>query len=758
MRSYGKSYLSRPVVVGAGIAFHGPSARLANTALNKRAPVAHTLNFPVVVRPLASVQIGSLVSLAYSRRGKPSSHLSPPATVTPQATALARSIDVTFAVSPRQVRRASGALRCPVVIGAGIAFHGPSTRLVTPVNQRRAVSARLFTPTVVIPTAALARPLVVSLARSKRGRSLPHLSVPTVVGAGVTYRGLGIRLVYPANKRQLVAHRLSPPVSVTPQAPVVTTIALTKVRSHGGRTRSVLRAPIVVGAGIAFHGPSIRLVSPINKRFAVRTLLAKPVVVTQVAALTAPISTHLAYSKRGHARSILFTPSTVGNGLAFYGPGVRLVAPINKRAPVAHRLSAPTTTAPVAALARPLDTTLVRGRAGVAKPVLRAPAVIGGGIYFRPIDTTLSRTKVPQRFARLAPPTVVGAGIVFRPLDTTLAQIKVPKRFWKLSAPAVVSQPPAFLPAEIVRLAPSKRGKPVSHLSKPAVVGNGIVFRPIDTTLVRITPPKRFFHLSPPTVVQPIGVEFFGPITHLTYSKRGRPTSVLRAPAVIGAGIYFRGIDTTLAPSRRLVAKTKLSAPAVVFGTAFAPLTVHFTYSKRGVTRYHLSAPIFPPLARPIDTTFARPVKSRTRSVLSAPEVIGAFFEARPILTNLVRIRPAKTRYQLTFKQRFFAFAPIKTQLAPSHRFRYVTTQLNSPTVIFRPLARPILLHSVAILKRRYIPPTYPQLFPPIIKYPLQQQLYLTAGYPSDFWCSGKPISDIEDDYPTMEWCAGKPV
>lgn len=664
MRSYGKSYLSRPVVVGAGIAFHGPSARLANTALNKRAPVAHTLNFPVVVRPLASVQIGSLVSLAYSRRGKPSSHLSPPATVTPQATALARSIDVTFAVSPRQVRRASGALRRPVVIGAGIAFHGPSTRLVTPVNQRRAVSARLFTPTVVIPTAALARPLVVSLARSKRGRSLPHLSVPTVVGAGVTYRGLGIRLVYPANKRQLVAHRLSPPVSVTPQAPVVTTIALTKVRSHGGRTRSVLRAPIVVGAGIAFHGPSIRLVSPINKRFAVRTLLAKPVVVTQVAALTAPISTHLAYSKRGHARSILFTPSTVGNGLAFYGPGVRLVAPINKRAPVAHRLSAPTTTAPVAALARPLDTTLVRGRAGVAKPVLRAPAVIGGGIYFRPIDTTLSRTKVPQRFARLAPPTVVqSAALLF------------------------------FGPK--VKLAPSKRGAPRSRLSAPAVVGAGIVFRPLDTTLAQIKVPKRFW---------------------------------------------------------------KLSAPAVVFGTAFAPLTVHFTYSKRGVTRYHLSAPIFPPLARPIDTTFARPVKSRTRSVLSAPEVIGAFFEARPILTNLVRIRPAKTRYQLTFKQRFFAFAPIKTQLAPSHRFRYVTTQLNPPTVIFRPLARPILLHSVAILKRRYIPPTYPQLFQPIIKYPLQQQLYLTAGYPSDFWCSGKPISDIEDDYPTMEWCAGKPV
>lgn len=691
MRSYGKSHLEPPVVIGAGIVF--PPIRITTVAVRTAAEYPrhrsqyrhnYRLHGPAVVGAGIAFHGPSTRLTAPGSRSAAVRHaLAPPAVVV-TVTPLTRKTTVALAASRRGHARSN--LGKPAVVAAGVAFHGPSARLVTPVNKRSAVSHTVGGPVVVSPAASVQIGAAVALTYSRRGatrsrlsqpaavaqaaapvapvavhlaaqrprsRTRPQLFPPARVAAGIAFHGPSARLVAPVNGRQLVRHRLSAPIVVTPAPPVVTALVIRTAPTHRGRTLSALRPPAVVGRGVAFHGPSVRIVNPANRRAPVAHRLPPPTAVGPPAAVAAGITVRLAYSRRGLAKTRLEPPTSVGNGLAFYGPGVRLVAPINTRRPVQHLVLPPVTVTPVAAPVRPTDTTLVRGRQAGTHP-------------------------------RLARPVVVGAGVVFRPINVTVARIKPPKRFFQLRPPVVVQSAVLLFFGPTVRVVASKRGAPKSRLASPAVVGAGIVFAPVRVSNARNRIPKRFWHLSAPTVVQPATLLFFGPKTALTDSSRGRPFSRLHPPATVGNGIVFRPVDTTLAPSRRGKARSILSAPVPPQPPA-RPISTALNRIRPPRTRTALKAPtvVLRPLARPLAVTVARIRPAATRPVLRHPAVVFTATELR-IRVTLTRNKPAHTTRRIGPPARIGAgivFRPTKTTLTRIRPFP-TTTRLQPPTVL----------------------------------------------------------------------------
>ena len=91
-------------------------------------------------------------------------------------------------------------------------------------------------------------------------------------------------------------------------------------------------------------------------------------------------------------------------------------------------------------------------------------------------------------------------------------------RVARLIPPTVVS--PFVIPTITIWLAPAIKTKTISRLT---LAVEGIApHRPIKVTLARITPPPTRSILFPPAVIG-AGIYFRGVLTHLAYSVRGKP-------------------------------------------------------------------------------------------------------------------------------------------------------------------------------------------------------------------------------------------
>lgn len=748
--------LSPPVVVASGIAYRGPGVKLV-APINRRAAVRHVLGAPVVVvtnAPFAPVA----THLAYFRRGKPRIRLAPPVVVAGAVAFRGPGVRLTnpanrrpsvrhFVAPPTVVTipaapaalavrlaysrrgRPRSRLTLPVVVAGSIAYFGPGVKLAATPNRRQSVRHLVITPAVVI-AAALAAPARIHLSYSRRGAAKARLAAPVVVAGSIVYHGPGVRLAAPANTRRPVRHALAPPAVVgtltafhgpgirlfTPRstrpkvaaklaAPtVVFPPALTSpprvalAASKRGRPRTKLAPPAVVAGAITFHGPGVKLVAPLTTRRPVRHVLAPPTVL----AVT----------------------------YAFHGPGVRLAGPIDTRQPVRHRLAAPTVVAPPLVFA-PVQITLApqrrgtpvatlsaptavaaglafhgprvrlfnpAGRRDAVKHTLRAPAAVTAATIAQPIRITIARGKPGRPLTALSAPSAVLAGIAFHGPRVKLAgpintRAKVRHT---LAAPAAV-RADVFAPVKVT-LADSHRGAAKPKLNAPAIIGDGVTFggpsvllAPSNDIPQRRRPDSK---LRPPVVIQPLTLLFFGPDVTRAASKRGRPTSHLAPPAVIGAGVTYGPVAVQLAYSRRGAPLPFLAPPAVVGVAPFRGLDITLAPSRRPRTQARLAAPAVVGQSpfRPVAVTLSRIRPARTRTILRAPAAV-RFPPFRPVAITVSRIRPAAVHSRVRpalLPPPTLAQSTITLTLAPSRRptrfWKLRPPARVGPGIVFRPV------------------------------------------------------------------------
>ena len=356
---------------------------------------------------------------------------------------------------------------------------------------------------------------------------------------------------------------LSPPIFFGPK---VTLDVMLPERLRGTVTRRrptyLLSPPVVIGAGIAWHGPGTYLTAPNfladrNRRRQARSRLRPPTVTTAAVAFFGPSTTFAPSPRQGRrANADVAAPIVVFVGGNLGWIGIQL-----------------------AATRRP-----------VAKSRLFAPAVVSTAGVFRGAKTPLAYSRHGQAKSRLEPPAVVGAGIAWHGPGTYLTRLRpTPRTLGVLRAPTVVLAQVYSLGPD-VHLAPSKRGQPKAHLFAPTVIGAGVAWHGPGTYLTRLRPtPKTLIELRTPTVVL---VAFLpsGPKVHAAYSRRGRPESRLRPPTVVFLAVEIYGPKQTLAYSRRGLPKSILRKP---LGTDFvAPnLSPTLAPQKRGIAKSRL----FPP-------------------------------------------------------------------------------------------------------------------------------------------------------------------
>lgn len=366
-----------------------------------------------------------------------------------------------------------------VVIGAGIAFGGPAV-LCTP-SRRGITKSRLFPPAVVTPvvTAVFTGPKT-KLLPARRPVAKSHLG--PMGSPAVVYDPLKVKLAY----------------------------------SLRGKPRSRLQPPTVVDPSIVFNGPAV-LLTP-SQRGVPKSRLVPPMVVTP-APFASVLVTKLAPSKRGHTMSHL---GPMGQPAVVYAP-VTVKLTYSVRGKPYSRLQPPTEVFPF--FARPTDVTLARIRPVRTYPVLHRPTDLVDQADLGSVRIHLAYSLRGKPRSRLLPPAVV-APVLARAIDTTLVRIRPVPTYSSQKAPIVV-----FTAVELsgprVALSPSSRGAPRSLLKPPTVVALPRTFKGVKAPLVRIRPALVHSILRKPIVVRG-AVELSGPLTHLAYSRRGRPTYWLK--------------------------------------------------------------------------------------------------------------------------------------------------------------------------------------------------------------------------------------
>lgn len=651
------SYLLPPNVVGAGIVFRALQVEL--TYSRRGQPKSH-LSQPAVVG--AGIVFSPIaVALAPSKFGKPRSVLFPPI-IPPVARPLEEKLIVQLARAQLERRLAFPRLLPPAVVGAGIVFR--------PINRWLAYSRRghprtdLFPPAVV-GAGIVFRSLQIQLTYSRRGVPKPRLSLPAVIGAGIVFAPVSTWLTYSlrGKPRSLLAPPVLPPLA----RPLEAELTVQLVRAELTRRLAFprLAPPAVIGAGIVYRSLQVELTY--SRRGAPKSALRAPAVV-DAGIIFAPITIWLAPSTRGKPRSLLSAP---------------IIPPLAR--PVEAELTVQ--------LAR------VTQERRLAFPRLLPPAVVGAGIVYRPlqIELTYSRRGTPK--SRLIPPTVVAAADIFAPIAVSLAASTRghARSFLRPPARVPVAAPiETKLAVQIARTL-SKRDLSQTVLFSPVLVFAPVVFPPVKVTLTpshQIGRQRRYRSLlEPPTVIQPATLLFFGPQTHLAYSRRGTPKPRLLPPAVVGAGVVYRALQ------------------------------IELTYSRRGVPRSRLAPAIIPPLARPVETEvavqLARTQLERRLACprLFLPAVIGAGIVFPGIQIRLAYSLRGKAKSSLKAPAVVGAgivFAPVFIWLAPS--FRGKPRSLLRPAVI-PPVARPIETEVVVQLARAQLERrlAFPRLLPPAV-------------------------------------------
>jgi hypothetical protein len=694
----GHTNLAAPVVVGAGIAWHGPGVYLTATSatqdrIQRRGPHSR-LAPPAVIHGLR-VNPGLRVKLTFGQRRPGRAQLRPPAVVTPAVVPTFYGPSVTLAPSTRP--KTQSHLLPPAVIGAGRVNPGLRIKLVF--GQRGVAKSRLFPPAVVTPevTEVFFGPSL-TLAPQRRGRATYDLAAPIVIDSGAALgwlatslapqrRGqaksfLGEPIVAPAavvvyyGPELTLVRRRTPPTTAFLRPPSIlqtnVPTAVTLAPQRRGAPHSVLAPPRVVFLAVEIYGPeqSLARIRPVPT---ISVLRPPVVVIAVVAEVFYGPQVNLTYSRRLVARSVLQPPAVIGAGRV--NPGLRVKLTFGRRGVAKSQLQPPAPFVVVAvqvysgpatplarirprrtqtrlqppAVIRPdvafdgpgvLLTRSSRGRpkSFLRKPVVVTPVVV---VYFGP-STTLTYSRRGRPKSILRPPRVVAAAPVrAEVLPPWLTYSRRGRPTYFLSPPTRVF--PFFARKTEISLAPQRRGAPHSFLRGPqALRGRGLL--QVHLTYSRRGQPKSI--LRGPRVVR-LAVEIYGPETWLTYSRRGRPQYRLEPPAVVGKA-PFRGIKTWLTRIKPRPTVALLKLPTVVRVPTAGLLQVHLTYSRRGRPVY-FTTPFTPGKApfRPIQVHLTRITPRPTVSLIKPPAVVGAGIAFFGPSVTLVRITPPPVHYDL---------------------------------------------------------------------------------------------------------------
>jgi len=430
---------------------------------------------------------------------------------------------------------------------------------------------------------------------------------------------------------------------------------------------------------------------------------------------------------RTYGKSTLRPPQVVSQPAIYFGPEVELVADgrskpsqyVNQRAPYS-RLQPP---AVIGAgkvnpglrikLTTPSE---VERRRQFLRYQLSPPTVVNAAQTFSGQKVFLAPSHGGKTQSQLSPPTAVFPFIA-RPIDVTLARITPPPTASDLAAPIVVSVG-GNLGWTAISLAPSKRGRPKSHLFPPSVVAvQEAVYGP-DVHLTRIRPPKILSGLGDPAVVNAASGPQGGPLVSLAPQSRGRPKSLLRPAVVVAVAEVLYGLSVTLVRIRPLRARWLLRPPVDViepfeFGVLRTNLTysrrgrpfsflsppadvrdlietgvlrTHLAYSRRGKPKSFLRPPVILKTNDPLKVNLTYSRRGKAKSFLKPPIVVFLAVEIYGPEISLTRIRPFPTVSFLrppTDVSDAQDIGLLRVSLAPSARGE-PKSQLRPPAVVGR--------------------------------------------------------------------------
>lgn len=624
--------LGPPVVVFVIPLNYGPGVRLATSS---RGRAKSKLAPPTVVTAVSTATfVGPEVKLARSTRPATRSRLDPPAVTFGAVTYGGPGVRL----APSSRGRAKSRLAPPVVVNpeATDTFYGPKVELAR-IRPVRTLARLLPVPAAFQPVGSVA----VTLAYSSRGK--PRSFLRPMGGPAVVYAPIRVTLV--RNKPQPTTTFLRAPadtVGLEDQGRVSTTLAY----SRRGRPRSRLAPPVVIDLRPQTYFIAVELAPSFRGK--PTSFLGAPTDLSDAQDI-GQLKTHLAYSRRGAPKSKLRAPVVVapvlaraiGTSLAY---SLRGKAKPELRPPVvvdAFRI-------PV------VSVTLAPSSRGIPKSRLSPPTDLVDAADLGTVEITLAPSRYPHPKSRLGPPTVV-APVLARPILTQLARITPAPTVAVLREPVVIDLRPQtyFVATTLVRITPPPTTSKLRPPTATLVPGYPVDLQ-AEIQLVRITPPPTMSILRKPVVVAPVLARAIA--THLAYSRRGKPKSILRPPRVIDVRPQTRFLAVTLAPSRRPVAKSKLTrvivprfqAPppvavtltrirpprtsafytgVVVGGRAFAPIAVTLAPSSRLARTPHsrLYAPtvLREFVATPIRVSLAPQARRPGEAVLSPPAAIG---------------------------------------------------------------------------------------------------------------------------------------
>lgn len=651
-----KSKLSAPTVVASEVSatFGGPRVRLVaprdargktksrlsppaiQTALAVpsqvtlfpllgRVPAVHSRLRPPET-PARKPNAPLAVHLTYSRRGKPRSKLSPPAwtrsfgeikvTLAPQRRGTPKSrlappaIQTYLAVPslvslfPLTNRVPAVHSKLPLVIVPPVVEPVGKVAVHLAYSRRGSGLSRLYRPVVVLDNERYFGPLV-TLAPSKRGTPKSHLFPTTIVTQEQALYPTSVTLA--PSRRPVAKSRLLPvPAAFQPVGEIKVTLAY----SLRGKPKSKLRPPVV--AFPFFARPTEITLARIRPRPTTH-FLSPPADLVDTQDL-GRIAIHLAYSRRGVAKSNLRKVVIPAAATEIYGPEITL---------------APTIRPPRRARSFYVGPAIVYG-----------PSPEMGGILQQLVTIRPAPTQ-----ALLRPPAVVNAAATARP---TLVVLAASSR----GTPRSILYPP--VPPETFRgiqvhLAPSFRGKPKPFYVRTPIARLAVELSGPEITLVRIRPPKTLSFLREPVrgAAQP-KAEYDLKIT-LAPQRRGKPKSFLRPPAVVRAATpYFRDLPVTLAPQKRGQPKSFLRPPVVVQYFVARPTLVslapsRFPRPKSRLFGYVVPARVF----APIRVTLAPSRFPTPKSRLLPPAVVNAAFIQISPTVQFARITPPRVHSRL---------------------------------------------------------------------------------------------------------------
>lgn len=716
-----KSRLAPPTVVFLAVEIYGPEVTLARIT---PPPTISRLSPPTDL--VDAQDLGRVVThLAYSLRGRPKSRLSLTAIIDlrPQVYTIATAL-ATIKHPPVESK-----LR-------------PPTRVLSDADKGviKTTFARIKHPPV---QSVLRKPtdlvdeqdkgyVQVTLAPSFRGKPKPRLALPTVIDLSPQAYYLTTWLTY--SRRGTPKSRLFPAILAYAQPKAEQVIKVTLVRGKRGRPDSTLRPPVVITGATVYRGLAVYLTR--QTRPVAKSRLQPPTVVNSAtpAAIYYGPAVHLTRGRAGTPKSRLLPLPTIVQPT---GQLQVTLAPQARRPGKARLLAVPAAFQPVGYL----SVTLAPQSRRPGRALLRKPVVIDLRPQVYTVTTWLTYSLRGKPKSILRQPTDTAGLEDQGHLRVTFARIRPVHTLARLEPPTVIDNSPQVYYLA-TWLAYSRRGAPKSILRPPTDLVDQADVGQLRTHLAKIRPAQTHWRLWGPTVIGQ-GITYAPLAVTLTYSKRGRPMSILRGPSKFAPTPKAETTLTVwLAYSVRGKPKSILRPPRVIdVRPQTKYLRVYLARNKVKRTRYFLRPPARVAVARAettLQVTLVRIRPART-SAFSTGVIYGAPL-SRPIDTTLVRIRPQRTlgiftgvivpdepvrpiaatlTYSLRGKPKSRLGQPailrtggrIKVTLAPQRRGR-PTYFLRKPTAIDNsPQVAYLKVHLVRIRPAK----THPRLAPPAV-------------------------------------------